>query len=147
LPLYWSASFFPEQNRETLGAIVRYDHPALAQFPTEGFLGWQWYSLAAGARGFILDKLPASYRPIVQPVSDFHFNHKLGSIFEARTREGGRLLVCGYNLGDEPNRTPEARLLLKSLIDYAVGTGFNPSQEVSCAFLLELFAGAPAPGR
>lgn len=146
LPLYWSSSFFPEQNRDTLGAIVRRDHLALAQFPTEGFLDWQWYSLAHGARGFVLDKLPKSFRPIVQPVSDFHFNHKLGSIFEVRTREGGRLLVCGYNVGDGPERIPEARQLLKSLIDYAGGTMFNPSQEVSRNFLIEIFAAAPAAG-
>jgi len=145
LPLYWSASFFPGQDRETLGAIVRQEHPALAQFPTDGSLGWQWYSLAQGAHGFVLDKLPKSYRPIVQPVSDFHFSHKLGSIFEMRTREGGRLLVCGYNVGDEPNRIPEARQLLKCLIDYAGGALFNPKEEVSRAFLTEIFAGAHAP--
>jgi hypothetical protein len=143
MPLYWSASFFPQQNRDTLGAIIRHDHAALARFPTEGYLGWQWYSLAEGARGFVLDKLPKSYRPIVQPVSDFHFNHKLGSIFEVRTREGGRLLVCGYNVGDEPNRTSEARQLLKSLIDYAGGAGFDPPQEVSRDFLMEIFSGTP----
>ncbi len=147
LPLYWSASFFPDQNRDTLGAIVRRDHPALAQFPTEGYLGWQWYALAQGARGFVLDKLPKSYRPIVQPVSDFHFSHKLGSIFEARTREGGRLLVCGYNVGDEPTRIPEARQLMKSLIDYAGGDRFNPLQEVSRDLLMEIFAAGPAPGQ
>ncbi len=147
LPLYWSASFFPKQSRETLGAVVRHDHPALAQFPTEGFLDWQWYSLAQGARGFVLDRLPKSYRPIVQPVSDFHFNHKLGSIFELRTPEGGRLLVCGYAVGDEPNRLPEARQLLKSLIDYAGSALFNPSQEVSRDLLRETLAGPPAPRR
>lgn len=145
LPLYWSSTFFPGQNRDTLGAIVRRNHPALAQFPTQDYLGWQWYGLAQGARGFILDKLPASYCPIVQPVSDFHFNHKLGSIFEVRTREGGKLLVCGYNVGDEPQRTPEARQLLKSLIDYASGAQFNPSQEVGRDFLIEIFSGNHAP--
>ena len=139
LPLYWSATFFAKQDRDTLGALVDAKHPALARFPTEAFLGWQWFSLCRGARGFVLDQLPASYRPIVQPVSDFHFNHKLGSLFELRTRTGGKLLACGYNLGTDAERSPEARQLYRSLVEYVAGNAFSPSEVVSEDFLKNLF--------
>jgi hypothetical protein len=141
-PLYWSASFFPRQNRGTLGAIVRSSHPALAAFPTGGFLDWQWRGLARGARGFSLDALPHGFRPIVQPVSDFHFSRKLGSIFELRVPEGGRLLVCGYPLGRPGDRTPEARQLLASLLDYMKSPSFQPQQEASAGVLRRIFAAA-----
>ena len=97
MPLFWSFSWFSRQG-ETLGALVQNRHPALAGFPTDAHLDWQWRDLCADARGFVLDDMPADYRPIVQTVSDFHINHKLGTIFEFRTKEGGKLLVCGYNI-------------------------------------------------
>jgi hypothetical protein len=141
LPLYWSATFFPNQNRDTLGAIVRNNHPALAEFPATNYLDWLWYDLCRGARGFVLDSLPESYRPIVQPVSDFHSNHKLGSIFELRTPQNGRLLVSGYDLNVD---STEARQLLRSLTAYMAGPRFAPTQEVQPAFLRRLFE-TPVP--
>ncbi len=135
-PLYWSASFFPNQNRSTLGALVRKDHPALKGFPTENHLDWQWRSLSEGARAFVLDKLPADYQPIVQPVSDFHFNHKLGSLFELRTREGGRLLLCGYDI--ERAAAPESAALRQSLLEYVQTAHFDPIQEITVHDLREL---------
>ena len=138
-PLFWSATWFPSRNSETLGALVQNGHPALTGFPTDAHLDWQWYDLCMGARGFILDHLPADYHPIVQPVSDFHFNHKLGSIFEFRTKEGGRLLVCGYNLADNLADRPAAQQLRKSLLDYAESIDFEPKQEITAQRLLKLF--------
>ena len=110
---------------------VQNGHPALAGFPTDGHLDWQWVDVCGGGRGFVLDQLPADYRPIVQPVSDFHFSHKLGSIFEFRTKQGGKLLVCGYNLADGLSARPAARQLRQSLLDYAAGPAFMPRQEIA----------------
>ncbi|MBI4875240.1 MAG: hypothetical protein HY822_11465 [Acidobacteria bacterium] len=140
MPLYWSASFFPNQNRATLGTLVRSGHPALSGFPTGNHLDWQWRSLSEGARAFILDKLPEEFLPIVQPVSDFHFNHKLGSLFELRTREGGRLLVCGYNLADAA-AGPEAAALRRSLLSYMRSPRFAPSHEIATDALRKLLDG------
>ena len=142
MPLFWSARFFPGQDRDTLGAFVQSRHPALAGFPTANHLDWQWWELCQGARGFVLDDQPAGYRPIVQPVSDYHFNHKLGSLFELATAEGGRLLVSGYNL----DHGPAARQLRHSLLAYAGSDAFRPQTPLTrAAFgkLLGIVAEAP----
>jgi beta-galactosidase len=140
MPVFWSATYCPGQDRETLGALVQDRHPALAKFPTESHLDWQWHEICAGGRGFVLDDLPADYRPIVQPVDDFHSNHKLGSVFEFRTKQGGKLLVCGYNLADNLAGRPAARQLRRSLLDYAGGPAFDPKQEVAPQYLTKLFS-------
>ena len=114
-------------------------HPALAGFPTDAHLDWQWHDICNGAHGFIVDDLPADYRPIVQPVSDFHFNHKLGSLFEFRTEEGGKLLVCGYNIADDLANRPAARQLRRSLLGYAAGEAFDPPQDITTEYLTKLF--------
>ena len=131
MPLFWSARFFPGQNRKTLGALIRADHPAFNLFPTGSHLDWQWKTICANGRGFVLNDLPANYRPIVQPISDYHFNDKLGTIFEFKTKEGGRLLICGYNIIDNLNKNPAVRQLRKSLIAYLTGDKFNPQTEIS----------------
>ncbi len=148
-PLYWSASFFPGQSIETLGLMVPHDHAALASFPTENFGSWNWWNICQGAHGFVLDGAPDGYQAIVQPVSDFHFSHRLGSIFE--TKVGiGKLLVCGYNLSSERDTLPEVRQLRYSLIQYMESGAFDPEYELDSSFLAKLFpqyelAGSDAP--
>ncbi|MBI4326519.1 MAG: glycoside hydrolase family 2, partial [Chloroflexi bacterium] len=144
MPLFWSARFFPGQDRETLGALVQARHPALARFPTDRHLDWQWREICEGAHGFVLDDQPADYRPIVQPVSDYHFNHKLGSMFEFAAGEGGRLLVCGYDLANRLAQRPAARQLRGSLLAYAGSDAFAPKTTISKTRFAELFPG-PQP--
>ena len=139
MPLFWSARFFPGQDRDTLGALVQAQHPALAHFPTDRHLDWQWREICDGARGFVLDDQPADYRPIVQPVSDYHFNHKLGSVFEFATAEGGRLLVCGYDLTNRLDQRPAARQLRESLLAYAGSAAFAPKTTITPARFAKLF--------
>ena len=143
MPLFWSYSWFSRQG-QTLGAVVQDQHSALTGFPTEAHLDWQWRDLCDGARGFVLDDMPAEYRPIVQPISDFHINHKLGTIFEFCTKEGGKLLVCGYNIADKLDQRPAARQLRQSLLSYAASPAFAPKQEITAQRVTELFPGLPA---
>ncbi len=138
-PLFWSSRFFPGQNVETLGALVQAQHPALARFPTAGHLDWQWIDICQSAQGFVLNDQPADYRPIVQPVSDYHFNNKLGTVFEFGTAEGGKLLVSGYNLVDRLEQRPATRQLLTSLLAYAASDSFAPPTNLSSSQFKNLF--------
>ena len=132
MPLYWSVPFFPGQSIETLGLVVRNEHPAFADFPTGHFNDWQWHRLCSGARGFDLTgKVPESFKPIAQPVTDFHLNRKLGSIFECKVGKG-KLLVCGYNISAN---LPEAKQLRHSLLRYVCSKKFQPNQELDVGTL------------
>jgi len=135
-PAYWSAWMF--QGQYTLGALVHDTHPALAQFPTQNHYDWQWEELCRTGRGFRLDGLPLDYQPIVQPIGDFHFGWKLGTVFELRVGEG-RLLVCGYDLSSRLDQRPAARQLRASLLDYMNSSGFAPRMEADAALLNKIF--------
>lgn len=139
-PLYWSASFFPNQRMETLGLFIRSGHPAFAAFPTDYFGDRQWKRICEEAKGFICDDLPADLIPIVQPVSDFHFSHRLAALFECRVGEG-KLLVCGFNLSGERKNLPEINQLRHSLLSYMAGKTFSPAAVVSIDHLTRLLAG------
>lgn len=135
-PAYWSAWMFKGQY--TLGALVRNQHPALAEFPTGNHFDWQWEDLCRNARAFRLDGLPLDYQPIVQPICDFHFDWKLGSVFELRPREGGSLLVCGYDITGNLAKRPAARQLRESLLAYMNSSRFAPRTEADAALLAKI---------
>jgi hypothetical protein len=125
LPVFWSLSWFQKQPG-TLGILCDPSHPALASFPTEAHSNYQWWDVAQPSRAFILDDTPFDFRPIVQVIDDYHRNHKLGAVFEARVG-GGRLLVSGFDLESNLDRRPAARQLRASLIAYMRGSDFQPA--------------------
>lgn len=139
-PLYWSVPFFPGQNTETIGLLVHPAHPALAGFPTPPHADWNWYRICQGARGFDLTEITTpDFRGIAEPVSDFHYNRRLASIFEAKVGPG-KLLVCGYNITDANSaKLPEVASLRRSLLDYAASERFRPGGTLEAAVLDKLF--------
>lgn len=139
MPIFWSTRYFSGQGRATLGSLVHADHPALANFPTDAHLDWQWLDICECGSGFVLDAQPASFFPIVQPVCDFHDNHKLGTIFEFTSDSGGKLLVCGYDLVHHLDHRPASRWLRQCLLNYASSDFFKPKTKISFQSFHKLF--------
>jgi hypothetical protein len=137
-PLYWSLTWFPGQGKTNIGLLVDDRHPAFDHFPTAAHSDWQWETICGDAKGFILNDLPG-YRPIAQPVDDFHRSNKVGSVFELKVG-AGKLLVCGYNLD---SGLPVARQLKKSVLAYMNSEHFDPKQEVTTDWLLKLMPVIP----
>jgi hypothetical protein len=144
-PVFWSATWFEGQETEVSGAVIKNNHPAMKLFPTSNVTDWQWQDVCKNARGFDLSELPKNYFPIVEPVDDYHFGKKLGSIFELKTINGGKLLVCGYNIIDSLDKRPAARQLRKSLLAYISSADFHPQQTVDEAWLEKTFVNIAAP--
>lgn len=140
-PLFWSNSFFPGQSTKTLGFYIDPAHPALAAFPTASHSDWQWQPVSKG-RAFVVNGYP-ELQPVVQPISDFHINDKLASVFECRVGQG-RLMVCGHDL---TGNSPAVKHLKYSLLHYMNGNNFEPEQEIDAAGLRKLlgFASPKAP--
>jgi beta-galactosidase len=138
-PLYWSLTFFPGQGKTSIGLLLKDQHPAFKDFPTSSHSDWQWETISDDAKGFMLNEFPESYKPIAQPVDDFHRNNKVGSIFELKVGEGS-ILVCGYNL--EAN-IPVARQLKKSLIKYMMTPEFEPTLNVDYTWLAKNMTAIP----
>ena len=76
---------------------------------------------------------------MAQPVTDFHINRKLASIFELKFGDG-KLLVSGYDLNSSQ---PETEQLKFSLLRYMESDKFNPHQELCLKELNKLFGFIP----
>jgi hypothetical protein len=134
--VYWSAGWWGNKF-SSLGLLCDPKHPALAAFPNDGCSDWQWRDLCAGATTFDLEGAPAGFRPLVQPVPDFHYNALLGQVFEAKVGNGS-LLVCGYDLTSNLDRRPAARQFRRSLFRYVGSDAFRPTKELPLAYVERL---------
>ncbi len=141
--VYWSAGWWGNQF-SSLGLLCDPQHPALAEFPNDGWSDWQWRDLCAGATTLDLEGAPAGFRPIIQPVPDFHFNALLAHLFEAKVGPGS-LVICGYDLATDLDHRPATRQFRRSLFRYLAGPAFRPQQELAPAWLERTFASAESP--
>jgi hypothetical protein len=105
-------------------------HPALAQFPTEFHTNWQWWELLTRSRRMRISELPASFRPVVEVMSDIHKRDRWANVMEARVGNG-RLMVCSIDLETDLVNRPVARQLLKSLCNYIDSDRFQPAVSLS----------------
>lgn len=122
----------------TLGILTDPAHPLFNDFPTDYHTNWQWYPVIKQSYPFILDRMPAAYRPIVQVIDNIERNHKLGLIFEFNV-EGGRLLVCMADLEAVKDK-PEVRQLYTSMLKYIESDAFAPDTQMPVNTLIDLFS-------
>jgi hypothetical protein len=127
--VFWGRGLFPDLDRP-MGIWCDPGQPALFQFPTREYAGWQWYDLLTETFALTLNDLPFEYEPVVYIIDDFNESHRLGVLMEARVGKG-RLLISTMNLGKEGERSLAQEQMLRSLLDYAGGDEFNPSQYLS----------------
>lgn len=121
----------------TLGILTDPGHPALADFPTEFHINWQWFPIIKQSYPMILDRLSDDYRPIVQVIDNVERNHKLGLLFEFKVGNG-KLLVCMSDLKAVQDK-PEARQFYRSILEYMESSAFAPSYSLSAKDLQDLF--------
>lgn len=138
-PLYWSLTFFPGQGKTNIGLLLQDNHSLFKDFPTSYHSDWQWESISKDSKAFVLNDMSTDFKPIAQPVDDFHRNNKMGSIFEFKVGKG-KLLVCGYDINTDK---PVAKQLKKSIVNYMKSGSFAPDYEVEVRTLKKMFTFVP----
>ena len=73
LPAFWSPVYFTNQAG-TMGLLIQNNHPALADFPTEEYCNWQWWSLLTPCAGSVVLDQVKHIQPIVQTIDAFSRN-------------------------------------------------------------------------
>ena len=132
--VYWSTTWFPGQQMQTLGVWMDKSNPIFDAFHNEGFADWIWWKIFEKGRCFDLKGLSKDYYPIAMPVPDFHNNQRLGSIFELKIGEG-KLLISGYALD---GNSIEQIVFRNQLIKYVESENFSPQEITDEAWLNNL---------
>jgi hypothetical protein len=135
--IFWNTLWTEGQGPTTLGIHCDPGHAALAEFPTDAHTNWQWWHVVHRAAPLRLDGLPRALAPIVRVIDDWHTGRSLGLVIEA-TLGAGRLIVCGFELGDPAGADPVSRQLRRSLAAYAASPRFAPRVALTERMLRDL---------
>ena len=120
----------------TLGLLVNDSHPAFNSFPTESHTDWQWFDIIANSRPLIIDRLPATIDPIIEPIDNIDRNYRLAMMLECGVGKGKLLLVMTDLNGILS--TPEGKWFRNSLEHYVASKEFQPSLSLSPKQLTDL---------
>jgi beta-galactosidase len=145
---------WPLTGGQDISATFIERHPAIGEFPHDGFCAYQFYNLIVHPAGslplppegilakrpafnrglgvaFNLDRLPRRVSPIVRV---FGKNENRAYMFEARVGKG-RLLATTLRLAQTAPQFPEAAWLAAQLLAYAGGSSFEPAVTLASADL------------
>ncbi len=132
-PVFWSPAYFPSDN--SCGVLCDSGHPALQDFPTERYGGFQWRHPLEHSLGAPLTGFPEGFSAIVEPVPNFVSNIRRSPLFEARV-ENAEILFCGFDLSVEEKTVKQ---LKNSIYRYVSSGQFHPVQRLDRETFMGLF--------
>lgn len=138
-PVFWNTAWTRNQAPHTLGILCDPAHRVFDRFPTDSHTNWQWWELIHDAKAMVLDGLPQTVRPLVQPIDTWFEARRLGLLVEARVGSG-RLMICSMDLASNLDMRPVARQFRHSLLNYLASPDFAPTAKLEPAHVQQLFA-------
>lgn len=109
----------------TMGLLIDESHPVFGKFPTDGHTDWQWFATVHNSYPLIIDRLPAEFDPIVEPIDNVERNYRLALMFDCNVGKG-KLLVVMADL-HKIEQYPEGRWLVRSAKEYVASKKFKPT--------------------
>ena len=138
-PVFWSATFLPGQQADTLGALVENRHARPGRLSHRGAPRLAVARRLCGRRAASCSTtMPADYRPIVQPVSDYHCQSQAGH--DLRVPHEGRRPPAGLRLQHrrQSGRPPRGAATAPEPVGLRRRPGLRARQEVSAEYLAKL---------
>ncbi len=139
-----------------LGGFLR-RHPAVARFPTDGFVDLQFAGLIDDCDKFSLDGFPVHVDPVIQGVDKavrdrydvFTFNlhelqpdwtmRKFAYLFDLRVGRG-RLMMSAFNFTGIERDVPEACAMFESLAACVTSRAWKPTARIAVSDLRRFLA-------
>lgn len=118
-PLYRTVPY-NHGSEGIMGTLVR-PHPALGNFPHEGWCDFVWAPLLDGAHPINLQQISLHIEPIIRAIGHMRTMRDMAYLFELAVGPG-RLLACAMRLTEAiADGDPAARYLLGALVRYLAG--------------------------
>jgi len=119
-----------------MGTLIA-DHPALRQFPHEGWCDLQFLRLISGVWPLDLDALkPARIEPIVRCTGHYKTMRNQAYLFEAAMGRGA-FVATTFDIAHSLPARPEAQFMLDELLRYCLSAEFKPRNELPAKFFLD----------
>lgn len=136
-PSFWNTSWFKMRPPHVEGSLINDFHPVFKDFPTDSYLGLQWWELINRQQVMEMNSFPADFQPIIQPIDTWFINRKLGMLFEANIGKG-KIMVCSADLRKNMENRPVARQLYHSILNYMNSDLFVPEYSLNISIIEDL---------
>lgn len=120
----------------TMGLLIDSGHPVFRDYPTDIHTDWQWFPVVDASYPLIIDRLPASVDPIVEPVDNVERNYRLALLLECNVGKGKLMVLMA-----DPDRFsshPEGEWLLRSMKKYMASKECKPTLNLTPRQLRDL---------
>lgn len=136
-PSFWNTSWFKMRPPHTEGSLINNYHPILNHFPSDSYIGLQWWEIVQKAQVMELTNFPAGFQPIIQPIDTWFINRKLGTLFEANVSKG-KIVVCSTDLRSDMDKRPVARQMYYSILKYMTSNVFFPEYTLDISLIEDI---------
>jgi beta-galactosidase len=117
------------------GTISNLQHPAMSDFPSDGWCDLQFYPLIQNSKTILLTSLPVKVEPLIRCIDRPTRLADRAYLFEVSMGHG-KLLVSGFNFGQAvKSGDPAGVFLFDRLVRYALGSDFNPKVSLPVKFI------------
>ena len=106
------------------GTIVN-SHPALKNFPHDGFCDLHFWPMIYRAKSLRLADFPDGTKPIIRTIDNYYRGRSKGYIAELQVGKG-KILICTLNLTQSFDWSAATRYMFKELVMYVYGNEFQP---------------------
>lgn len=113
----WMTVCSNSKSRYGNSATVITDHPALGNFPHEGFCDLQFWPMVYRAKTLQLNYFPKMTNPIIRAVDNYYRLEPKGYMLDIEVGKG-QLFLCTLNITQSFNRCIESRYLAHEIFDY-----------------------------
>ncbi|MCF7833490.1 MAG: hypothetical protein K9N05_07965 [Candidatus Marinimicrobia bacterium] len=111
------------------GTII-FDHPALKNFPHDGYCDMQFWSMIYRAKSLRLKDFPEGTKPMIQPIDNFYRGEYKGYLVEMQVGKG-KLLISTLNLIQHLERSVSTRFMVQELLHYMLMSDHIPDLKIS----------------
>ncbi|MCG2661727.1 MAG: hypothetical protein L6437_15955 [Kiritimatiellae bacterium] len=123
-----------------LGTIIE-PHPALGNFPHEGWCDLQFRLLFENAGNINLDVFPVEIEPIIRIIDGYRWCRTRAHLVEFGVGKG-KILATSFNFSESLGILPEANYLFSQLVNYALSDIFRPKRKMGLAQFLKITRGS-----
>jgi len=120
----------------TLGLLIDDRHPVFRYFPTGNHTDWQWYTVASNSYPLIIDRLPASVDPVIEPIDNVERNCRLALMLECVVGKGKLMILMA-----DPDKIclhPEGEWFMHSVKEYMASKRCRPTLNLTPAQVRDL---------
>lgn len=129
----------------TMGLLIDDTHPMFDNFPTNNHTDWQWFSVASNSRPLIIDRLPSTFDPTIEPIDNIERDYRLALLMECWVGDGRLMIIMADK--DKVASTPEGRWFLRAAEEYIASKECKPRLSLSPRQLRDLLTRPTAARR